>query len=578
MKKVIIGHRGVGKTSLLERHEHYFPETATYDLDAVISAAEKQPISDLFNSKGEDAFRELEKKYFAELIKYPSYCISVGAGFNPELIPADTEVIYLSRRTDSDGRLFLNRPRLNPESSALDESIQRYQVRDPQFRKFASWIYHIPEGLCDHDQIEEEILKKDFKVEHAYYTLSSEKELKFWPNLEKFELRSDLFKIEDIKRITESYTDKRFIVAIRSPTTATELRGLRVDWALELGPVPSGVNAQIISIHDGDFIHGLTVMQNQPENKHLKFCPIVQSWDELMIGFEWQQQDPKNRSFLPRSFEGMKSRWRWFRNLMWNKQKINFVQGLKDFDDQPSFYEYLQSEDHIHHQRFGAVLGDPVHHSRTPVVQGPNMKDYGMILAIPLREADFSLGISFLKQLGLIFAAVTSPLKLQAANLIGAAVTDVGINSIYFQHLQWAGISTDTDGFEALVEESDIADLKNLKIAIWGGGGVITSLKKVLPQAVEYSARTGQRRDEKNDPAFVPDVVIWAAPRLKDVQLPPVDWKPKFILDLNYTENSMGLEYAQRELQAHYYSGLEMFYAQAKKQFNFWAKYLMVEG
>ena len=576
MKRIIIGHRGAGKTSLLERHEHYFPETAAYDLDTVIADNEKQPVAEIFLSSGEASFRELEKKYFLNLIKFPSYCISVGAGFNPALIPADAEVIYLSRRTDSDGRIFLNRPRLNPEVSALAESIQRFQAREPNFRKTASWIYHIPEGLSESDEIEEEILKKDFKIEHAYYTLVNEGELKVWRNLEKFELRTDIFSVVDIKRITEAYTDKRFIVAVRSNATAAELRGLKVDWALELGPIPEGVNAQIISVHEGDFVQALTLIQNQPEGKHLKFCPLVQSWDELIIGFQWQQEDPKNRSFLPRSADGVKSRWRWFRNLIWNKQKINFVQGLKDFDDQPSFYEYLLSQ--TSKKQFGAVLGDPIHHSRTPAVQGPNMRDYGMILAIPLSEDDFAQGISFLQRQGLIFAAVTSPLKLKAAELIAANPTDIGINSLYFQHLHWAGISTDASGFETLIEESDIPDLKNQKIAIWGGGGVISALKKVLPQAVEYSARTGARRDEKNDPTFVPDVVIWAAPRMKDVQMPPPDWKPKFILDLNYVENSMGLEYAQRESQAQYFSGLEMFYAQAKKQFMFWAKYLMAEG
>ena len=576
MKRILIGHRGVGKTSLLERHEHYFPEVPAHDLDLFISEKENQPVSDIFSSRGETAFRELEKKYFLELTKDSAYCVSVGAGFNPELLPADAEVIYVSRRTDSDGRLFLNRPRLNPEVSALEESIQRYKAREPGYRKAAAWVYHLPEGLGESDEIEEEILKKDFKIEHAYFTLSNEKEIKTWPNLEKFELRTDVFSVEDIKRITEAYQDKRFIVSARTKVTAVELRGLKVDWALELGPIPTGVNAQIISLHEGDFIQILTLMQNQPEGPHLKFCPVVQSWDELIIGYQWQKEDPKNRSFLPRSPEGVKSRWRWFRNLMWNKQKINFVQSHKDFDDQPSLYEYLLAQNS--NKQFGAVLGDPIHHSRTPAIQGPNMKDYGMILAIPLNEEDFFHGISFLEQLGLRFAAVTSPLKLKAAELVGADSTEMGINSLFHKNSQWVGISSDAAGFETMVEESEIAELKTKKIAIWGGGGVISALKEVLPEAVEYSARTGERRDQKNDPSFVPEVVIWAAPRASGIQLPPMDWKPKFILDLNYVENSMGLDYAQRESQAVYFSGLEMFYAQAKKQFKFWANYLMAEG
>lgn len=576
MKRILIGHRGVGKSSLLERHAEYFPETPCSDLDAIITDKENQAVSDIFKTRGEAAFRELEKKYFLELIANQNYCISLGAGFNSELLPTNAEVVYVSRRTDSDGRIFLNRPRLNPEVSALEESIQRFKEREPNFRKMATWVYHLPEGLCESDELEEAIFKKDFKVEHAYYTLANEAEIKLWPNLDKFELRTDVFKVEDIKRMTEAYTDKRFIVSVRSPVTALELRGLKVDWALECGSIPANVNAQIISLHEGDFIQALTLIQQQPEGKHLKFCPVIKSWDELIIGYQWQQDDPKNRSFLPRSPEGVKSRWRWFRNLAWSKQKINFIQGLKDFDDQPSIYEYLISQNPS--KNFGAVLGDPIHHSRTPATQGPNMQDYGMILAVPLTEEDFTQGISFLQELGLIFAAVTSPLKFKAAELTGAGSAQMGINSLYFQHLHWAGISSDADGFETMVEESDIPELKKLNIAIWGGGGVIGALKEVLPQAIEYSARTGERRDQKNDAAFVPDVVIWAAPRASEVQLPPTDWKPKYILDLNYVENSMGLDYAQRESQAVYFSGLEMFYAQAKKQFKFWAKYLMAEG
>lgn len=575
MKRILIGHRGVGKSSLLERHTEYFPEVPVFDLDQIIAEKENQPVSEIFSSWGESVFRDLERKYFQELTGQKSYVISVGAGFNTQLLPVDAEVVYVSRRTDSDGRIFVNRPRLNPEVSALQEYILRYQSREPKFREAASWVYHLPEGLNGTDDIEEKILKKDFTVAHAYFTLSRENEIQLWPNIDKFELRTDIFSTEDIKRIIAEHKEKRFLVAVRSKVSVPELRGLRVDWALENGPVPTAANAQIISLHDGDFIEGLALMQRQPEGKHLKFCPVVNSFDELLLGLHWQSDDRQNRSFLPRTKAGEKSRWRWFRNLMWRKQKINFVQGLKDFDDQPSLYEYLLSQSG--HKQFGAVLGDPIHHSRTPAIQRLNMADYGMIMAIPLREDEFMQGIEILREMGLKFAAVTSPLKLKAAELIGNSETASGINSLIHHNGKWMGISSDADGFKAMVEESEIENLKNLKIAIWGGGGVISALKEVLPQAVVYSARTGQPRSENADPAFVPDVVIWAAPRHQDIQWPPVEWNPKYILDINYVENSMGLEYAQITPSATYISGLEMFYAQARKQFRFWAEHLMAE-
>lgn len=574
MKRILIGHRGVGKSSLRERHETYFPETPTADLDHTIAEREGESVSQIFSSRGEAAFRDLEKKYFEDLISQNSYVISVGAGFNTQLLPKDAEVIYVSRRTDTDGRIFINRPRLNPAVTPLEEFKERYKTREPKFREVASWVYHLPEGLNEADSVEEKIFKKDFEVEHAYFTLSSENEFKIWPNLSKFELRTDVFSIIDIKRIIDQHTDKRFIVAVRTQTTAEELKGLKVDWALEFGAVPKDVNAQIISLHEGEFLEAIKLIHEQPKDKHLKFCPVVKSFDELVLGLHWQQEDPKNRSFLPRTEPGQKSRWRWFRNLIWSRQKINFVQSLKDFDDQPSFYEYLTAQ--TGYKRFGAVVGNPIHHSRTPVTQALNMRDYGMILSIPLVEDDFMQAMPALQEMGLKFVAVTSPLKFKAAELIGLQGTEEGINSLIYQDHQWFGTSSDADGFKALAEEVD--DLKNLKMAIWGGGGVISALKDVIPHAIEYSARTGLPRDEKVDSTFNPDVVIWAAPRYEGIQLPSKDWNPKYILDINYVENSMGLEYAQTQPSATYMSGLEMFYAQAKTQFKFWAKHIMAEG
>lgn len=576
MKRIFIGHRGVGKSSLLERHQEYFPEVAGFDLDQVIAEKEQQAIGDIFLQRGEAAFRELEKKYFQELTSQSSYVVAVGAGFDTQLLPLDAEVVLVSRRTDSDGRIFLNRPRLNPEVSALQESIQRYQEREPKFRKAASWVYHLPEGLNECDETEEKLFKKDFKTENAYFTLAKESEIKLWSNLDKFELRTDVFSLVDIKRIIAAHKEVRFLVAVRSQVDPAELRGLRVDWALEYGPVPPGVNAQIISLHEGGFFESLLQMQQQPAGRHLKFCPVVNSFNELILGLHWQNEDRQNRSFLPRTEIGKKSRWRWYRNLMWRRQKINFVQGLKDNDDQPSLYEYLQG---LNAKKvFGAVLGDPVHHSRTPMTQGPNLSDYGQILAIPLSEDEFHEGMTLLQEIGLKFAAVTSPLKIKAAELIGLSDGESGINSLIYHDNRWHGISSDADGFEALIEESEIDDLKNKKIAIWGGGGVTSALKNVLPQAVGYSARTGLSRGESPAGDISPDVVIWAAPRKDGVQMPPANWNPQYILDLNYSENSMGLEYAQTKSGAKYISGLDMFYAQAKSQFKFWAKYLTAEG
>ncbi|MFN3453568.1 MAG: shikimate kinase [Pseudobdellovibrio sp.] len=589
MKRVFIGHRGVGKTSLLQRHQAYYPDVKHLDLDQIIAEGEGQSISEVFINGGEEKFRELEERYFKDLISLEDYVISVGGGFNVSVLPEDAEVIYVSRRTDSDGRLFLDRPRLENHISALDESILRYNTRDPKFRKRASWVYQMPEGEIDpSDEYEEAIFKKNYQLTSAYYTLKNKTELDHLGFLRKFELRTDVFSLQDIHTIINEHEDKNFLVAVRSFIRTPDLHDLKVDWALELGDVPNINNVKIVSIHDGEYTEAKAKIQKyENKNYHLKFCPVVRSWTELRDGYKWQKEDRERRSFLPRTdmFKNSKSLWRWFRLYMLKRQKINFVQSTVDFDDQISFYEFLR-EKQVGQERFGAVIGHPVHHSRTPQTHGFSLQDYGNVYAIPVQESDFDEALPFLQELGLKFVAVTSPLKYKARvflNTANAFLKDktesfsldstAAINTLFCsQKAEWLGTSTDEEGFRALATELEHLlemPLESYKIVIWGGGGVSESLKAVIPSAIEYSARQASRRDGQ-DAVSQPDVVIWAAPRREGVQMPPEDWCPRFVLDINYMENSMGIEYAQKIPQVKYISGLEMFYAQAEKQLKFW--------
>jgi shikimate 5-dehydrogenase len=82
--------------------------------------------------------------------------------------------------------------------------------------------------------------------------------------------------------------------------------------------------------------------------------------------------------------------------------------------------------------------------------------------------------------------------------------------------------------------------------------------------------RTGQLREGEALPKgkkFLPKTLIWAAP--PTAALPPGDWKPEQIIDLNYREDSLAKEYGQKT-GAIYISGLPMFKAQARAQQEFW--------
>lgn len=563
MKRVFIGHRGVGKTELLKRHQSYFPDLPHFDLDQEIEKSQNKNILEIFKNQSEQKFRDIELNIFTKLIQNENFVISLGAGFNPENIPNTIEVIYVSRRTDSDGRIFLNRPRLDFDSTALNEYLDRFQKREPLFRFRADFIYHLPEGLKSNNLIEKNIFKSEYAIKNVFLTATNEN-LNHFQNIE---LRTDIFSDERIKKILIN-NKNTFLISYRKKTNQYPFTTGLIDWALELGSPPAEIqNSElIISNHDDEIQTAIEKFKSYPQF-HQKLCPIIQSWTELEIGHNWQSEKPDQRSFLPRtSPSNKKSNWRWYRQLQFSKQKINFIQGHQDFDDQPSLFEYLSSAHKvISNSQFAAVLGNPIHHSKTPITQSENF-DLN-VLSVPIADSDFEPAIAVLLDMGLIAAAVTSPLKNLAGKLCGK---DFAVNSMVFKNPSWIGTSTDEFGLEKLIQQ--IPNFKSKTFAIWGGGGILNSISKILPNAVCYSAQTQKPRFEKQ-PNASPDVVIWAAPRKFEIQMPPNHWQPEIVLDLNYTENSIGLEYAQNK-NIKYISGDMMFYTQAEKQLQFWKENL----
>ncbi len=554
MKRALIGHRGVGKSSLLQRHKEYFPGVPAFDLDHEIEKNTGKNIADIFSNEGEESFRCHELETFNKLLSLDHFVIAVGGGFNPENIPKQVETIFVSRRTDADGRLFLNRPKINSELSDLDDSLVLYQARHQNFLKRADFIYQMPEGLKDFDQIEFEILSRTTTC-HIKSYLTVYKKTVFELQHQFLELRTDIFSQEEIQEIVSQNSEKDYLISYRSSqnTQPFAVTGNKViyDWGLELGNPPKDFLSfnNMISIHDGKIEEGIEKLALYPQTL-LKLCPVIDSWEELILGYRWQQENPTARHFLPRTHQGP-SKYRWFRILAEQFQKINFVHGFTDIDDQPSWYELLKHQDN---KNFGAVLGNPIHHSRSVTEQD--------VLAIPIEEKDFAIALKFLTELGMNRAAVTSPLKKVAGD----------VNTLVLKNKQWVGTSTDHYGFQKLVEQIPVELLNS--VAVWGGEGVLPALKKEIPNIHCFSARSGKLKTA--DMIKNPLVLIWAAPRTPEVQFPQSiypDWNPQIILDLNYTDHSLGIECAKK-YHCKYVSGLVMFLEQARYQREFWKENL----
>jgi shikimate kinase len=596
----VVGQRGTGKTKFLARIAKYHIHAECIDLDQYIEKLYRTTVSEVFQNYGELYFRKLEKITFFKLMKKVNkkdkhYYISVGGGFDCSLIPKSVHILWLRRTSEQWGRIFTDRPRLNPEVSAVEEFQMRAKIRAEKFQACAWEEFLLPEGLRKPDKIEKTIILNKIENLNSGLTIfphifSSPKIQKFY--LEKrinwglkfFEIRDDLLSKNQYDLIIKKVPKEQILFSLRTGNLSKkELERItnKVQWIdcdHAIIKKYSLKKIAIISYHDRkigcelrDVLEELQVYENQ--GFHVKLAVYIESFQELITGHQWFLANPKKRSFLPRSVDGQ---WQWYRILMQGQMFIDFFrEGDGSAFDQPTLYQILQAKG-LNKNKFAALIGDPVNHSFTPIEHFFYFsKKKMLVFAIKISEIDFFPAIKILKDLGLIAAAVTSPLKKLAFKLAkertNEAIEFSAVNTLVVDKVSghWSGDNTDFQGLEVLLR-----GVKDSKVAVWGGGGTLVLIQKLLPNAKYFSAQHGiLRNTEKKLAPFSPKYLLWAAPRAdgKNILFPSEEWCPKKVIDLNYREDSGGREYSLR-CGAKYISGEKMFYTQAKYQRFFWQK------
>ena len=602
MRTALIGHRGVGKTTLLARVEKYFADAGKtvqiFDLDKRIEVRTGQAIATIFSEQGEEAFRKLEREEMRLLDQETSgekseIFVALGAGFDPQLIPASWRVLWVRRPTDEKGRIFLDRPRLNASVPSLDEFNERYHRRQAAYKARADETLFLDEGIEDADAAERSFFLGTFENLGGALTLLPENfrdasKLEAWLGkrvrwgIRWFELRDDLLSEEQMDQAIRILPDDRVLVSFRKSGVNTaalvEKNGLAFDWPLELGECTVG-EPRVLSLHErreGQSISDALARFETPlaEGAILKAALPVRSFAELAEGHSWQQQAPESRSFLPLSDDG---RWAWYRLLTSPQAPLSFLrEGDGSGADQPRLLQWARVRG-LGVKRFAALLGDPAAHSRTPLEQWEFFaKAQAPVFAIRMTEEEWSQGaLEVLRSLGLRWAAVTAPLKAHAFWTCvwrdDEAKALESVNTIQWQEDGWHGWNTDREGLQVVIDR--LRKEKALgRIAVWGGGGTLQVVKTVAREAELFSLRTRENRDDKGPraSAFDPECVIWAVGRSRsDKNDPPPEWRPKLVVDLNYAEDSPGRAFALAT-GARYVSGLEMFKAQAAAQRRHW--------
>ncbi|WP_413558840.1 shikimate kinase [Bdellovibrio sp. HCB209] len=601
MITLIIGHRGTGKTELVKRMQITMqnPEVAYLDLDDEIEKRIGKTIRELFMEHGEQYFRDMERQMFLEVLQkpYKDIFLVLGAGFDVTIIPPEHHVVWVKRHTDLDGRIFLDRPRLNPDIGPLQEFIKRASPREVRYLAAADEVYLMPEGIFEHHHqvlsLERQLLSHQLRNIGGGITVIASvfekpsrlqlfKDRYAGRGIQFFELRDDFLTDEQTLQFMQEFSEDKFIFSFRAAKDRTEWWSSAqaqqilekvswIDWPLELG-IPTEVLERIpkekiiLSAHES--AHFLDLQKLESEVGHLKFAPLIENFNDLSRLHLWQRQQDDSRSFLPRSNDG---RWNWYRQLQKGQQMINFWrEGEGSAGDQPSLFQWMMTPDKPAH--FAAVLGDPVAHSFTPVEHSDFFVQRKLpVFAIRIARDEFAEAMPVLQELGLQYAAVTAPHKEPAANWIKHTNLKA-VNTLYFDKKsgQWLGTSTDEIGFVELIEGVGMLAPLQKEIFVWGGGGTLPMIEKVLPHASYFSSRTGEPREGSEVAKDLqPKVIIWAAPRVDGSFMPPSEWRPAMVFDLNYKEDSVGKEYAQA-VGCNYESGLKMFVAQAQQQRAFW--------
>lgn len=598
----LIGHRGVGKTSFLSYLQSLpdFLGWSFFDLDREIETQTGQTVSEIFASKGEQHFRDLEIETLVKLrSQVPEKSVlALGAGFPIDRIANFGTFLWLRRRSDANLRFFIDRPRLDPNLEYEEEFHKRFSQRQDLFFKYSHVSLLLPEGPYFEAYDFSPWLRKAMNLKTPLL------ELPGWgvtwsPEVHKspfdfdwYEFRSDLWNEDHFRDFMGSDRNKRILFSARSlnyreilQKSILPLRESISLWAIDFD---SSLNLDqealknfrevFVSCHRPQVQEAIVeVSEKSNLNCKLKISPEVKSFEELDLGLRWQREDPLRRSFLPRGDQG---EWSWVR--LQKTQPLNFAREiLGSASDQPPTQEVFN---HRASKGFFAVLGDPIDHSYSPSFHRRFMSERGhSYYSIRIPRGGLKEALVVLKDLGLAGASVTSPLKTETLDLAPRFSNGFfAFNTISKTKSEgWDLENTDFPALRETLLSFLEVNYKNQKpgVVILGGGGILPSLRGAFSE-LEWSPREIALRDFESvaQGDLACDLVIWAGgdwkswPRLlrRDTWLPL--GKPTWIFDLSYTEASMGRFIAQ-VLGAKYFGGNFFFEAQARLQQKFWSEH-----
>jgi 3-dehydroquinate dehydratase/shikimate dehydrogenase len=238
-----------------------------------------------------------------------------------------------------------------------------------------------------------------------------------------------------------------------------------------------------------------------------------------------------------------------------------------------------------------AVVGNPIIHSRSPVMHNAGFAALGLnAVYLPLEARDADDFVAFAKKMDLRGVSITAPFKITLmphAEEIDALARRVGaINTVAVRNGRWIGANTDVEGFLAPLARR--VALEGTRVSVLGSGGAARAVAVALGSRkakVTICARKvegaraiaglvdGSAGDFPPRPSSW-DVLVNATP-VGSQKTPgtPMGTAPldgRIVFDLVYAPAETELLRSARAAGCQTIGGIEMLIAQAARQFELW--------
>jgi len=320
----LIGHRGVGKSSLLKRMASYQNHLLCIDLDDYICQKEKRQVSEIFIQNGEPGFRDLEKKYLSEILEsYNTHkktdfnksqlVVALGAGFelNSFLFPKACFFLWVRRLTDPVDRIFFDRPDLFLPHEPLEKLPKnRYPIREKLYSDFATTVLELLEGPLANSGFEKRFFEGEgLNLKQAIVTilpwhLKYHSRLLFLisQGIELFEIRSDLLNHDEISLALLLIPKPRVLISLRSPTSELldsfdNFKDHLIDLEIKDEPFWKERGGEAVFISSS---HTNELPKSNLKNEYIKWSPLIGSYSALKTCLDWQKSNPTKHILMPR--------------------------------------------------------------------------------------------------------------------------------------------------------------------------------------------------------------------------------------------------------------------------------------